>query len=171
MSGARTSFAVALVIVAGIGFWVSAKPVTDSNLTTQEEEEPKIVELIAFKSALTNASNSRMNKETQIDKLMRERTESTQRELELRIREFRVGRGTLDVLLECSRNAKNSGLDLAINKEQELEIRRGYLSLMTYIYNLNKDRYEVGAVRQQDFESTMYAKLDAEIQLLKAGGK
>lgn len=169
MSG--TKLAIAVAVTMGIAFFVSRSFVAAENRSEQDPDAPKIVELIAFQNAMTKADQARGNKETPLEKLMRERTEAAQRELELRVHEFTVGRGTLDVMLECARNAKGSALDLAVNKDQELDIRKGYYALMQYIENLEIQRFNNGAIKQQDLECTRFARIDAQIQYMRAGGK
>jgi hypothetical protein len=171
MSRTFIIIAVAVILTAGLGVVAFNPMVAANSRKHQDPEEPKILELAAFQNAITKAVKARTDKESQIEKLMRERTECAQRELELRVHEFSVGRGTQDVMLDCARNAKNSAIELAVNKEQELEIRLGYQLLMQYVEKLNEARFANGAIKQQDLEAARFARIDAQIQYLKAGGK
>jgi len=99
------------------------------------------------------------------------RTQSAQRELELRTQEFRVGRGVQDTLFECATRLKDSAIELSADKKQELKILAAYFELTKYFEKLNRSRFEVGVIKQQDLEQAVFAQLNAEVQYLKAGGK
>jgi len=158
--------AFALLIVGSV-----SKRYCTAEQLPQLPETPKILELIAFQNAITKAIEPRNDKQGQLERLLRERAQAAQHGLELRVHEHTVGRGTIDVMMEVARNARDSALEMIADKDQELEVRRGYYLLMNYVEKLEVARFNNGAVKQQDLEYARFARTDAQIQYLKAGGK
>jgi len=166
VSGVAALMAIVAITICSNGVmpFVSAR-----TLETHNRIEQGVPELKAFQDAV--AAVLAAPPTTDAKKLMKERTECAQQELALRLEDFNGGRGTLDICLDAARRVHDSALDLVRNAEQELMIRKAYVAILKYVEKLNQDRFNSGMIKQQDLLLTKYDRLEAEIQLLKHGGK
>lgn len=99
--------------------------------------------------------------------LMSDRFQAATRELRLRFQEFNAGRGTLDILFGAAARFRDSGLDRAANKEARIKVLERYATLTNDIMNLNKERFMVGAIKEQDYQQTQYYQIDAQLRLMR----
>jgi hypothetical protein len=88
-------------------------------------------------------------------------------EARLRFREYQSGRGTLDYFLACMRRVVASGLALDARPEHQLAAAEQELMVTRAVYSLQRARFDVGRIPVQDFESSVYDRLGAEIRLLE----
>ncbi len=100
-------------------------------------------------------------------KLLRDRFDAARREMELRCQELQVGRGTLDTSLDCGRRVRDSGLEVAANREGRIKIMECYLTLVSDICKLNLERFQSGGIKEQDYQQSLYDQLDAQIRLMR----
>ena len=63
--------------------------------------------------------------------------EAVCREFELRVQEFSVGRGSLDMLLDCARRRLRSQLSVTTSKEDRLSFSTEFQQLMDQLYASN----------------------------------
>ncbi|MFL5327485.1 MAG: hypothetical protein ACJ8C4_01110 [Gemmataceae bacterium] len=87
-----------------------------------------------------------------------------------RFKEYRVGRGTLDILLESAAQARNVRVELTDRASDQLDVLTKYRDLVAEIEKLNRARFDVGSLREQDLLQSTYKRLSAEIDLLKTNG-
>ncbi len=100
-------------------------------------------------------------------KLMKDRCDSARRELWLRYDEFKVGRGTLDSLIGAGIRVRDSALEIAATREGRVKILEAHLALTKSQVELDKARFQAGAIKEQEYQRTLYCRLDAEIRLLR----
>lgn len=187
MSWIKVTIAGAVLLTASVGLAVGIaspdpqapnenKPTVISPVVQAPQANPAVANgptTIPQLQAVQNAVATVMANEatTELKKTMREMADCAQREMSLRIQEFSVGRGSLETSLDSARRAKDSGLELAGNADQELAIRRSYHELMQFMAELNRARFKAGTIKEQDMQRTNYAELEAYFQLLRHGGK
>jgi hypothetical protein len=103
-----------------------------------------------------------------LPQLARERRDAARIVYQAREKEFENGRGTLRFLLDWSQRLLDSELALAPDRPERLAAleRRWERAIRTEV--ASKDRFDRGRFAIQDYLDTMYARLDAEIQLAHA---
>jgi len=186
MSWIKVAVASVVTLTAGVGLAVglagpgrqppvekptsAVKPTVDVPKTEppEKKDKPWIAELETFQRSV--ASVVANPADTAIKKVMKERAECAILELGLRVDDFAVGRGLLAVCLDAARRSHDSALEVARDPNQELSIRIGYLKILRFMDHLNDARFKAGTIKEQDMLQTKYARLDAEVQLLKHGG-
>jgi RNA polymerase sigma factor (sigma-70 family) len=109
--------------------------------------------------------------ETEITRLLKDRANCAIRELKLRYEEFQVGRGTLDICLGAARRLQKARLDLTTNANERGDINKQYLEVIRSIDTLNEQRFNSGAIKEQDFLQSHYLRLEAEIEILREQAK
>jgi RNA polymerase sigma factor (sigma-70 family) len=131
----------------------------------QDEDEPALPkELIAFRDAVKLSWDQ---KDPELTRTMRQRVMTAYRELELRTRECFVGRGELGALIDCAQRALQARLEAGVTQAEELKIRETFQDFAAGLANLQKERFQVGVIKQQDLERVMYLYYTAQIDLLK----
>jgi RNA polymerase sigma factor (sigma-70 family) len=99
--------------------------------------------------------------------IMKERFEYARQEVQLRWDEFKSGRGTLDILIGAAGRLRDSGLDLAETKDGRVKILERYSLIVHEFWKLNQARFEIGAIKAQDYLQTQYMYADARLRLLR----
>jgi hypothetical protein len=82
--------------------------------------------------------------------------------------EFLAGRGTLDFLLEAARDLRDAELALAKTDADQLAALQSYWMMARQTEEVNQERYDLGRVPIQDLLESRNARLDAEIDLIRA---
>jgi hypothetical protein len=167
---------VLLIAGVGIGIGTAGPKQPPANLplankdpqppANRDELEKQFVE--EFSTLITRPDNPA---DSPLKKLMTERVNSAAREIQERMADYRVGRATLFVCLDAAKRGMTASLELA-GKDQarRIAVCQGYVAISRRILDLNKARFEVGALKLQDMEQSRYQYLDAEIQLLREQG-
>jgi hypothetical protein len=106
-----------------------------------------------------------------IRKLQVERRDALKAEVEARQQEFDAGRGTLESLLKTSGFLLEAELDLATTAQQRIAAHAAHLKLAKEIEENTEARYNAGQVKVADLYQARAARMKAEIDWLKAGGK
>ena len=106
-----------------------------------------------------------------IRKLQLERRDALKEALQARHKEFEVGRGTLDALLKLSQQLLRAELDVATTAQQRLTAHEAHLTIMRKVDEATTNWYKAGRVSIADYKQAHAARLAAEIDWLKAGGK
>src|SRR5262249_36710278 len=112
--------------------------------------------------------NAKDSKEVQ---LVKEKVLCCQREYDLRYGQYRVGRGTISVLIECSRRLRDAQVDLASTPAERLVALNGFLARSKWACELNRKRWEAGTLLEQDYQQTKFEVKDAELRILRAEKK
>jgi hypothetical protein len=102
--------------------------------------------------------------------MIKERYRTAGRESNLRLQVFTAGArgGTIDVLLGALQRRLESELALSSRPEDQNEARRKNLECLQAIVAVNKARYDVGQIAQQDLEQCKYKVLEAEIRIAES---
>lgn len=100
-------------------------------------------------------------------KLMKDRCDSARRELWLRYDEFNVGRGSLDSLISAGIRVRDSALEIAATREGRIKILEAHLALTKSQVELDMARFQAGAIKEQEYQMSLYCRLDAEIRLMR----
>jgi outer membrane protein TolC len=100
-----------------------------------------------------------------LPRLRRERRETAAQEAVTRLREFHVGRGTLDELLKSFRNLAEAELALATAKPERVAARERLWQTALHIEAVNQRRFDSGRIAQSDLLQTRLVRWTAEIQL------
>jgi RNA polymerase sigma factor (sigma-70 family) len=106
-----------------------------------------------------------------IRKLQVERRDTLKKELETRQQEFRVGRATIDTYLETSSRLLEAELDLATTAQQRIAAHAAHLKLAKDAEENTAIRHNAGQLKLADLYQARAARMKAEIDWLKAGGK
>src|SRR5262249_51160014 len=106
-----------------------------------------------------------------IRKLQLERLAVLKKAIAARQEEFRAGRTTLADLVKPSRQLLEAELELATTARQRIKAHAEHLRLMKEADKVTAAGYAAGQVRASDYFRARAARLKAEIDWLKAGGK
>jgi hypothetical protein len=99
--------------------------------------------------------------------LSRARSEAARQGVEARLQEFLDGRGTLDLLLESSRELLESEHARATNDADLRAALERHWERCKLIEATNQRRYADGRIALQDYMQARYARLEAEIWLAR----
>ena len=136
--------------------------------------------LVTLTAAMTFAaptpsrdSGAKLDKETlaKIRKLQLERRDELKKAMTALEEEFLAGRGTLDILLKTSRLLLQAELDVATTAAQRVAAHAAHLRITKRIEKVTRARHEAGRAKQADTHQARAARLEAEIDWLKAGGR
>ncbi len=100
--------------------------------------------------------------------LMKARLKAAETELYGRMKEFEVGKGTLDILFGASQRWLSAKLQLSNKKEDRIAALDAHFERMKEIESVNQQRFEAGRVHIMDLSVAKFYRLDAEIQLQRA---
>jgi RNA polymerase sigma factor (sigma-70 family) len=103
-----------------------------------------------------------------LEQLLKERVEAARVEVEVRTKEFEVGRGTLDFLMGASRRLLVAEWESSDNKEYQLAALKAHFDRMKSAEDVNLQRFNDGRIPVQDVVEAKYYRLEAEIWLEKA---
>jgi RNA polymerase sigma factor (sigma-70 family) len=106
-----------------------------------------------------------------IRKLQLERRNALKKAVEAWEQEFRAGRRTLADVVKTSRQLLDAELELATTARQRIKAHAEHLRLMKEADKVTAAGYAAGQVRASDYFRARAARLKAEINWLKAGGK
>jgi hypothetical protein len=106
-----------------------------------------------------------------IKALLKERRDVLRNGVVARTQEYEAGRGTLNILLQVSRELLNAELELATTPAERFDINAGNFNAMRKIEKITKEGYDAGRVKAADYYAIRAARLKAEIELLRAGAK
>jgi hypothetical protein len=162
--GLVSTIAVALLVLAGRQMLVSGNLAAAQPAQLQtEDDEPKIL-VEAMKQLSPHPID---NSETAETKTMKLRSNCAKRELEQRLTKYRVGRGTLDIVLEANRHLRESDLELSSNADERMKVLRRCLAIAEGISELNQARFNAGALTEQDLKQSLFEKYDADLRILR----
>jgi hypothetical protein len=105
----------------------------------------------------------------ELKKLRKFRLESAQLQLEARSNLLLAGsaRGTIDLVYESLERYTESELALADKPESRISIWQRTIILAKGMEFVNKTRFDSGQIPIQDYETSRYKRLDAEIKLME----
>lgn len=103
-----------------------------------------------------------------LKELLRERLSTASEELKARQAEYEGGRGTLDAYLGTLQRWLKARLELAATKEERDTARREHLELLQGLEKVTRLLFEAGRVAHVHCLQVKYARLDAEIEILRA---
>lgn len=111
--------------------------------------------------------NLTLNKEADeaLLRLLKERLDAATGELELRFDEFKVGKGTLVVLLDVSIAKRDAALALTTDVNARAELHKAHVDLTGAIVRLNQARHDAGAIKLQDLLQSRRHWLSAQIAM------
>jgi hypothetical protein len=107
----------------------------------------------------------------EVKALLKERRDVLKKEALARSEEFEAGVGTLASLLNVSRELLKTELELATKPAERVAAHEGHFNAMRKLEELVKEGYEAGRIKAADHFEMRAARLEAEIGLLRAGGK
>jgi hypothetical protein len=108
---------------------------------------------------------------TEVKKLLKERLEALRNAVLALQEEYKAGRGTAELFIETARPLLEAELELATKPAERIAAHQAYFKLLVMVDEIVKARYEAGQVRVAEFYLARAARLKAEIELRRAGGK
>jgi hypothetical protein len=105
---------------------------------------------------------------TLLKELMVARRDTARQEVQARFQEFEAGRGTLDIMLEGVLRLEKAELQLTDDPKQQYTAHDRSYQLLKLVEQVNQLRYEAGRISVQDLMQSRFARLDAEIDRLRA---
>jgi outer membrane protein TolC len=108
--------------------------------------------------------------QAKVRKLQMERRDVLKKALDARREEYKAGRGTMEALLEGTRNLLHAELDLASTTQERIAAHAAILKVMKEMEKLATAQYEAGRLKLADHCDMQAARMEAEIGWLKAGG-
>jgi hypothetical protein len=103
--------------------------------------------------------------------LARAKLEAAFESYESRRKEFQAGRGTLDILLESSRQLAEAELAVRDQQEDRVAVFEWLWARALMIETINQVRFEAGRIDVPDYLQSRYGRLEAEIQWAQARAK
>jgi hypothetical protein len=101
-------------------------------------------------------------------KLIAELVDCARQVVDLRMKEFDAGRGTLEFLYIASRHLLDAELDQATTKAERVKAWQAQLDRALRIEKTMHERFQAGRVTLQDDQDAQYHRLEAKIGLLRA---
>lgn len=92
-------------------------------------------------------------------------------EYNAREQDFLAGRGTLEFLLTASHRLLVSQLELTADRAEQLKVYSEHQQRLLKIEKVNKERLDAGLIPIEDYESSRYHRVEAEIWLEQAKAK
>jgi hypothetical protein len=105
---------------------------------------------------------------TLLKELLTARRDTARQEVEGRFQEFQAGRGTLELILEAVRRLEKAELQLTDDPKQQFAAYDRSYQLLLILEKVNQMRFEAGRIPVTDLMQSKYARLDAEIDRLRA---
>ncbi len=106
-----------------------------------------------------------------LDELMKARLEAAETALDGRMKEFEVGKGSLDILLGASKRWLSAKLELSNKNQDRIAALDAHFERMKEIESENQRRFDAGKVNIMDLAQAKFYRLDAEIELERAKAK
>jgi hypothetical protein len=100
--------------------------------------------------------------------LLKDRYEAASEELTARFKEFLIGRGTLDILINSSHRLFEAERELSDKKADQIAAGEKRLRLLQEVEQVNQRRFDDGRIAAQDYAQSKYNRLEAEIWLERA---
>jgi hypothetical protein len=114
-----------------------------------------------------------LDKATQekVRELLKERRDVLRKALEARQQAYRAGRGTWEGVVKVSRRLLGAELDLAGGQAERVAAYQSHLDRVRKLEEVTKALYEAGQVDFAEMQLARAARLKAEVEFLRAGGK
>lgn len=106
----------------------------------------------------------------EVKKLLKLRRDTLKRMMEARMKMFQAGRGTLDSMLETSRQLLDAELELAATQPERVAAHLDYFKVACQIDELCTARYKAARSTETERLQARADRLAAEIGLRRAGG-
>jgi RNA polymerase sigma factor (sigma-70 family) len=105
-----------------------------------------------------------------MQKLLKERHKTAVLELRLRLQTFQAGArgGTISILIESTQRVYESESALSKTPDERVAAAMRQYTIAKGMTAVNKLRFDVGQIAQQDLEQTRYFLIDAQIKVAKA---
>ena len=107
----------------------------------------------------------------EVRKLLKERRDVLSTAALARSQEFKAGRGTLEPLLRSHRELLKAELELATKPAERVAAHEEHFNAMRKHEEMTKKAYDAGRMGAADYYEMRAARLEAEIELRRAGGK
>jgi RNA polymerase sigma factor (sigma-70 family) len=126
----------------------------------------KAIEAVIKPSPLSDAKGD----DDAVQKLLKERHKTAMRELQLRLQVFQAGArgGTISILIESVQRVYESESALCKTPDQRLAAAMRQYTIAKAIKAVNKLRFDVGQVAQQDLEHSGYFLISTQIKVATA---
>jgi outer membrane protein TolC len=109
--------------------------------------------------------------DAEIVKLQKERVKTLREVVKVTRDAFDAGRVTLDRLTEAAGMLLEAELDLATKPAERIAARQAYLVLAVEVHKMSEARFAAGTLTNVDRATALAARLKAEIDLRREGGK
>jgi hypothetical protein len=103
--------------------------------------------------------------ETPLQDLKKARLDVARKAFEAVDRDFLAGRGTLEFTMNWSERLLKAELAVADKPNERRAARERHIARLRAIEEVNKQRFDAGRIAVQDYLSSQYNRLDAEIDL------
>jgi outer membrane protein TolC len=97
--------------------------------------------------------------------LLQERAEALREAFRIRFEEYKVGRATLEGILEIEKELGTAELELAEKREERISILENNVKIQKAIEALTKEKYDAGRITMAAVALSKAARLEAEIVL------
>jgi outer membrane protein TolC len=112
------------------------------------------------------------DKETaEVRKLQEKRRDLLRQALEVRVKLYQSARAELEGALETSKRLLTAEVDLAATKAERIAAHERYVKTSEMLIEVARARYEAARGTKADVFDAQATTLEAQIGLLKAGGK
>jgi hypothetical protein len=146
---------------------VSVLPSAAQQPPPAQDDEPPVVKklrVLVKAKPLESAKD-----EDELRKLQKARYNSAVRGLGMKLQEFEAGRGTVEALVGSFRKVHDSKLELSPEPADQIGVREMRVELAKEVEKMVEVKIAEGILQGSGLlEDVRYARLEAEIQLLKA---
>jgi outer membrane protein TolC len=109
--------------------------------------------------------------DAEIAKLQKERVKVLREAVRSTKAEYEAGRVTTDYLALVARDLLQAELELAAKPAERIAARQAYLALTVEVHKLSEAKFAAGHLTRSDLALAQAARLKAEIDLRREGGK
>jgi len=104
-------------------------------------------------------------------KLLKERCVAAETMVQVNLDYYKRGTRPITLLLEAMEQLRKARLELRPKPEEQIAILEAYFELTKYEEQRAEDRYKIGASGKDVVAAARYARLTAQLQLLRAKRK
>lgn len=166
-------FALAATVGAGITAAAlrqdSAKqsPPEQPKLPAQAKEAAKQAEEEKESDLLNTKPLAADPKDDELHKLMKERFNAAQQEMQSLYEQIKAGRQMTDTVLESAKRLKVAGQELFDNPKEKIAFQEKYVKTTRIVEKIVQSQFDVGTLTFAELQRVRYIRLDAEIELLR----
>jgi hypothetical protein len=150
----------------GVSLWALAHDAKQTEARASKQAASK--ENLDNKTKSDDEALTKDIAERKLKRLLQERLEAAKTEVDVRMKQFEAGKGTLDFLIGASKRVLLAEIDATDKKLEQLNALKAHLERMKKVQDLDQERFDAGRISIEDLSLSKYHRLEAEIWLERA---